>query len=436
MRNFKFITLLLLASCMLFSPIIANAAVIAKVVALSQGVVIERNGSQIDVKIEDDVHDKDVIITDGTGKVQLMFKDHTFASLSTNTIFAMSDFNFSQNDSSFTANLTKGFARFVTGKVVEANPDAFKVITPEATVGIRGTTFSVLTTSGFTTVSTENSFNLNSVVVNNTVIPIGSQATFGPNAQIITPPTPMSPQNRQELIDRVTIAFAPAAVSPTSTDPNRMPVYDADAVVSQELPFVLEGQNSIAQSPESSAGRADSSQPGTFNPNLIPGGTTGGGSSSGVTGGTVGTGGFAGYAPGTVLTGSVEMEAKFHYQGANFTSEEGSLGFDVDLSTGAISNAQLQADNVNLGTNATGYNLKGEKGTGMITGSNYQLGGSQYLFKDNDSGTEPTVNANWGSDGTININNPAMSGDVYFEQSQTGAGGDFSAPITSGGIDN
>ncbi len=412
MRNFKFLTLIVLASFMLFSPIIAEAAVIAKVVALSQGVVIERNGNQIDVQVEDNIHDNDTIITDGTGKVQIMFKDHTFASLSTNTIFAMSDFNFSQNDASFTANMTKGFARFVTGKIVEANPDAFKVITPEATVGIRGTTFSVYTMDRLTTVSTENSFKVNSVVVNNTVIPVGTQATFGPNAQLVIPPTPMTPENRQELVDRVTIAFAPSAVSPASTDPNRIPVYDADAVVSQELPFVLEGQNSIAQSPESSAGRADSSESGTFNPNLIPGGATGGGSSL--------TSGIAGFAPGTALSSDAQVELGVSYDDGNSTIlTDGYLKFKVDLTTGGITEAEAKLPNVLTGAVET----VNTKGTGVISGTSYTLGGSDW--KDNTGANDYT--SGWNSSGNLNVPANTADGTLTFNPSP---GGTFNGNIT------
>ncbi len=403
MRNFKLFSFIFLASLLLFSPLQAKAQVVAKVIALSQGVVIERAGNQIDVNLEDEVHNNDTIITDGTGRIQLMFKDHTLASLSSNTVFTMSDFNFTQNDASFTANIGKGFARFVTGKIVESNPEAFKVITPEATVGIRGTTFAVETANDYTTVSVENSVKTRSVVVNNTVIPVGHYAVFGPDGRLFTPPTTMNRGHRQVIIEKTSISFLPTILNPD--DPNRLPAYESDTTLSQTLPFVLESQQSLGTSPESSAGKADSSTPGTFNPNDP-------------------NTGIAGLPAGTILSDDAEIKLGVNYTSNGTPFTDGELQFDVNLTSGAISNGQAKLPSGSLtGAVESDSNFKG---SGLIQGTQYSISGSQWK----DNGLEQGMASSWDASGNINIPNNTADGTLNFN----GGTGPYSGNV-SGIID-
>ncbi len=203
--------------CITFSTMGAMAAhaagaSIAQVISITGGASVERAGQTLKLALKDALYVQDIVRTDATGKVQLMFHDDTVVSVSVNTIFSMSNFS-NGADASFNAHVPSGFARFVTGTIVEKNPEAFTVRTPEVTVGIRGTTFAVQRRAEQTTVYTENSTKARSVMVSSTTIPSGYYAVFGAGATVITPPSPMSDAQRQELVSRAVITASPALSS-------------------------------------------------------------------------------------------------------------------------------------------------------------------------------------------------------------------------------
>lgn len=84
----------------------------------------------------------DVVRTGANGRAQLRFTDGGFVSLQPNTEFRIDDYRF-QGKADGTERglfaLTRGAMRTVTGLVGRVNRDAYKVTTPTATVGIRGT---------------------------------------------------------------------------------------------------------------------------------------------------------------------------------------------------------------------------------------------------------------------------------------------------------
>jgi hypothetical protein len=76
------------------------------------------------------------------GRAQLRFADGAYVSLQPNTEYRISDYRFAgKTDGSEKGlfGLTKGAMRTVTGLIGRVNRDAYKVTTPTATVGIRGT---------------------------------------------------------------------------------------------------------------------------------------------------------------------------------------------------------------------------------------------------------------------------------------------------------
>lgn len=115
------------------------------ILSVVDGAWLERGGQKQAVKSKDAVLVNDILSTDGTGKVQILFEDNTVVAIGSNSSIAVADFVFDDaaKKASFSAKMTQGVARFVTGKIVERNRDGFSVKTPSATVGIRGTTFAV-----------------------------------------------------------------------------------------------------------------------------------------------------------------------------------------------------------------------------------------------------------------------------------------------------
>ena len=84
----------------------------------------------------------DTVRTDAAGRAQIRFTDGSYVSLQPNTEFAIKDYNFEgKTDGSERGffGLAKGAMRAVTGLVGRVNRNKYQIVTPTATVGIRGT---------------------------------------------------------------------------------------------------------------------------------------------------------------------------------------------------------------------------------------------------------------------------------------------------------
>ncbi len=114
---------------------------IAATISKASGpVTILRDGHTLTLHEGDKVFSTDTIKTQSVS-VELSFEDGAKAMLGPQTVMTIQEFSTSFDDPSFILNLATGAMRSISGKVVEQNPDAFKVFTPKATVGIRGTDF-------------------------------------------------------------------------------------------------------------------------------------------------------------------------------------------------------------------------------------------------------------------------------------------------------
>ncbi len=329
-------------SCLLCFATVAHAIDIAKVIAVTGGVTVERGGQSAALNLKDALMAKDVVRTDATGKVQLMFNDDTTVSVGVNSQFAMEDYSDS-GVKSFKSNVAVGFARFVTGTIVENNPEAFSVRTPEATVGIRGTTFTVTTRDQITTVFTESSLNAQSVVVKDVVIAPGFMATFGPNGELLSGPTPMTPEQREELIESSRIGSPVAGIG-------------LGGVVDPLWDERLEGnlENSLSDS------RLDDLHENPLSPSFVKD--------------------VHAVASGT-----------FEFDGFGGDDSEGTFSFDANLTSGTLSNASFTT------TDSTGGDFSASGGSGSIVPGGFNLSGSG-TFDEGALGN--SGNVNWNVQGT------------------------------------
>jgi hypothetical protein len=111
------------------------------VLSTSGGVKVIRAGVQKDLAQQDAVFARDLITTALDGRAQILFADDSVISINEDSELDISLFNFdAESAPNFAAKMAKGAARFITGKIVERNPDGFSVGTPHSTIGIRGTT--------------------------------------------------------------------------------------------------------------------------------------------------------------------------------------------------------------------------------------------------------------------------------------------------------
>lgn len=133
-----------LGGLFLFSAPLSAAE--AGVVKNVQGQVqIERAGTLSEAKVGDVVFEGDTVRVRGEGSAGISLKDETLLSLGPNSQLRVTLFNYDPTTRSgqVETSILKGTLRFVTGFIGRAKPEAVKVSTPTATIGIRGTDFIV-----------------------------------------------------------------------------------------------------------------------------------------------------------------------------------------------------------------------------------------------------------------------------------------------------
>jgi hypothetical protein len=120
-------------------------AYIGKVAALQGDVRIQRGGEEIRAVVGSEVEEGDTILTKATSRAQVYFKDETVISIGKSSIFKVEGFFYDgdgQNSANGAAfNMASGAFKVMTGKIGKIAPQAFKLTTRTATIGIRGTHF-------------------------------------------------------------------------------------------------------------------------------------------------------------------------------------------------------------------------------------------------------------------------------------------------------
>jgi hypothetical protein len=129
--------------------------------AESAGTVTNLSGTLADLKadgtsrllsIQSKIDAGDTLSTQQGTYARLQFRDGGEVVLRPNTIFRVNNYHFQQEKpkaDSFFVSLLKGGARFVSGLIGHrGDKDAYSLKTPAATIGIRGTDYSVLTCQG------------------------------------------------------------------------------------------------------------------------------------------------------------------------------------------------------------------------------------------------------------------------------------------------
>jgi hypothetical protein len=92
------------------------------------------------------VYAHDIIETNATGSGEIAFTDSSVITLRPDTQVKIDDFHYQQGhptESKSIMNVIKGGFRTITGVIPKENPDGYAVNTPVATIGVRGTEFSV-----------------------------------------------------------------------------------------------------------------------------------------------------------------------------------------------------------------------------------------------------------------------------------------------------
>lgn len=209
----------ILLSAVAVSPALADA--IGNVTQVARKASADASGARRDLDVGSDVAAKDTVVTDTVGKAALRFVDDTQLSIGPNSSVRLDNFVFNRSSdaSSFVIRATRGAFRFVTGR---GDHDGYRIHTPTATLGVRGTQFDVKIDGKQVRVSV-----LDGEVV---LCPIGGRPNFVDCAEAVAGqsilstrsranvvPTSSLPQLRADLLPLSTLANASSTLLPTAT---------------------------------------------------------------------------------------------------------------------------------------------------------------------------------------------------------------------------
>ena len=120
------------------------ASNVATITALKGKADIQRDGALVVAALGSKLEQKDNILTKDNSKLQIIFKDETVISIGKNSEFSISEYLFEDNAPPVAKfNMIRGAMRTITGQIGNIAPQRFSVATKTATIGIRGTNFSV-----------------------------------------------------------------------------------------------------------------------------------------------------------------------------------------------------------------------------------------------------------------------------------------------------
>jgi len=114
-------------------------------VLLSEGITTLVRGASFftPVRREVPIRSGDRIRTGPDGRVQLRFADGALMSIAPGSDFRIEDYAFDEQRPRSFFELMQGSVRTVSGRIGKRDPEAFRFRTPTATIGIRGTEFTV-----------------------------------------------------------------------------------------------------------------------------------------------------------------------------------------------------------------------------------------------------------------------------------------------------
>jgi hypothetical protein len=136
-----------LALAVLLSPSLVFASDTGVIKVASGEAWIERAGARRAARVGDRVQPSDVIVTGANGSVGVTFADDSRLAIGPGSILAIDRFAFNSTThaGAFETSLRKGTLAGVSGKLTRQSPEAMKVRTPAAMLGVRGTEFLIRT---------------------------------------------------------------------------------------------------------------------------------------------------------------------------------------------------------------------------------------------------------------------------------------------------
>ena len=142
---------MLIAACMLFASG-AYAAGAGTVVSTSGSAsILSADGKSRKATVDATINQGDKVVTGEKGKIDIRFSDDSVVQVHAQSEFQVDQYNYtgkSDEESKGFFSLLKGGMRTVTGLLSKFNRSAYRVTTPMATIGIRGTEYSARIENG------------------------------------------------------------------------------------------------------------------------------------------------------------------------------------------------------------------------------------------------------------------------------------------------
>jgi hypothetical protein len=127
----------------------ASAPDVGRVKTVKGTVYVEREGRRELARVGTGVRQADIVVTGPDGAVGITLADDTLLSAGPNSVLAIERFVYEANQpGSLEAALSKGTLAVVSGRIAKQAPDAMRVKTPAAILGVRGTEFVVRASDG------------------------------------------------------------------------------------------------------------------------------------------------------------------------------------------------------------------------------------------------------------------------------------------------
>ena len=118
---------------------------IGQIKVVKGAVHVERGGQRLPATVGLPVQETDVVVTGPDGSVGITFADDSLLSVGPSSTLAIDRFAFDPTTHRGTheTSLRQGTLSGVSGKIARQTPEAMKVKTPAAILGVRGTEFAV-----------------------------------------------------------------------------------------------------------------------------------------------------------------------------------------------------------------------------------------------------------------------------------------------------
>jgi len=112
-----------------------------RIKVVSGSALVIREGKAVPAAVGQDVYASDGLRTGGDGRIGVTLRDDTRVSLGPGSEMAIERFAYATADGSLglVLKFVRGVSAYVSGRIAKLSPDAVRLETPAAIVGVRGT---------------------------------------------------------------------------------------------------------------------------------------------------------------------------------------------------------------------------------------------------------------------------------------------------------